>query len=92
METLKAISIIEVPTLYRRYQETNMNKNLLSAKAYYTVRKGYIKLIPWCFPNRDIMLKNLSSNMKSKKLECKGNKGDLYEKCMVSTINRRTER
>ena len=84
--------IDDTPTLYSIYQHNNMNANLLSTRAYYTVRKGYIKLIPWCFPNRDIMLKNLSSNMKSKKLECKGNKGDLYEKCMVSTINRRTQR
>lgn len=90
METLKVISIIEVPTLYRRYQETNINKNLLSTKAYYTVSKGYIKLIPWCFPNRDIMLKNLSSNMKSKKLECKGNKGDLYDRC-IECIAHRTQ-
>lgn len=84
--------IDDTPTLYSIYQHNNMNANLLSTRAYYTVRKGYIKLIPWCFPNRDIMLKNLSSDMKSKKLECKGNNGDLYEKCMVSTINRRTQR
>ena len=62
-----------VPTLYNSYQHNNMNANRLSTKAYYTVRKGYIKLIPWCFPNRDIVLKNLSSNTKFKKLEYKVN-------------------
>ena len=62
-----------VPTLYNRCQHNNMNANRLSTKAYYTVRKGYIKLIPWCFPNRDIVLKNLSSNTKFKKLEYKVN-------------------
>lgn len=84
--------IDDTPTLYSIYQHNNMNANRLSTKAYYTVRKGYIKLIPWCFPNKDIMLKNLSSDIKSKRLKYKGNKGDLYEKCMVSTINRRTQR
>lgn len=80
-------------TLYNIYQHNNnnMNINRLSTKAYYTVNKGYIKLIPWCFPNRDIVLKNLSSNSKFKKLEYKCSKGDLYEKCMVCTINRRAQ-
>ena len=82
--------IDDTPTLYSIYQHNNMNANLLSTRAYYTVRKGYIKLIPWCFPNRDIMLKNLSSNMKSKKLECKGNKGDLYDRC-IECITHRTQ-
>lgn len=82
--------IDDTPTLYSIYQHNSMNANLLSTKAYYTVRKGYIKLIPWCFPNRDIMLKNLSSNMKSKKLECKGNKGDLYDRC-IECIAHRTQ-
>lgn len=82
--------IDDTPTLYSIYQHNSMNKNLLSTKAYYTVRKGYIKLIPWCFPNRDIMLKNLSSNMKFKKLENKGNKGDLYDRC-IATIAHRTQ-
>ena len=49
--------IDDTPTLYSIYQHNSMNANRLSTKAYYTVRKGYIKLIPWCFPNRDIMLK-----------------------------------
>lgn len=84
--------IDNTPTLYSIYQHNNMNRDSLGTKAYYTVRKGYIKLIPWCFPDRDIMLKNLSSDIKSKRLKYKGNKGDLYEKCMVSTINRRTQR
>ena len=79
-------------TLYNIYQHNNnMNINRLSTKAYYTVHKGHIKLLPWCFPNRDIVLKNLSSNTKFKKLEYKSSKGDLYEKCMVCTNNRRTQ-
>ena len=41
--------IDDTPTLYSIYQHNNMNANLLSTKAYYTVRKGYIKLIPWLF-------------------------------------------
>lgn len=83
--------IDDTPTLYSKYQYNNMNRDSLGTKAYYTVRKGYIKLIPWCFPDRGIILKNLSSDIKSKRLKYKGNKGDLYEKCMVSTINRRTQ-
>ena len=83
--------IDDTPTLYSKYQHNNMNRDSLSTKAYYTVRKGYIKLIPWCFPDRDIMLKNLSSDIKYKRLKYKSSKGDLYDKCMVSTINRRTQ-
>ena len=35
--------IDDTPTLYRICQRNSMNANLLSTKAYYTVRKGYIK-------------------------------------------------
>lgn len=69
METLKIISSMEIPTLYRRYQHTNMNENLLSAKAYYTIRKGYIKQIPWCCKSDDIMLQNFCSDIKFKRLK-----------------------
>lgn len=69
METLKIISAMEIPTLYRRYQHTNKNKNLLSTKAYYTIRKGHIKQIPWCCKSDDIMLRNFCFDIKFKRLK-----------------------
>lgn len=61
--------IDDTPTLHSKYQHNNMNRDSLGTKAYYTVRKGYIKLIPWCFPDKDIMLKNLSLDIKVKRLK-----------------------
>ncbi len=90
METLKIISAREVPTLYLRYLNTNVNKNPLSAKAYYTIRKGHIKQISWCCNSDDIMLKNFCSDIKFKKLKYQDherNTRDLEYKSIIGKDN-----